>query len=193
MSHYTKNNPPINQWASLVESSVHKPGSLEWIESNIGNVLRSAIHNCGYWSSIDFIFPEPCEENNWLYDPDTKSFIGYFITQYQELYGYWSHNYAYRSHFFQISLDSNAKSYYTAGDAPQFVIDAFANRGVEVVIWDKSLNKDHPLLQKAKAECEKLNPPLNKSIASRIWNQSTPETFLSQWEARKAKHLKQSK
>ncbi len=193
MSYYTKNNPPINQWASLVARSIHAPGSAEWLESNIGNFLRAAVHDCGYWSSIDYIFPEPCKENDWLYDADTEFWIGYFITQYKELYGYWSYDYAYRSHFFQISLEPNVKSYYTAGDAPQFVIDAFANRGMEVVIWDKTLNKDHPLLQKAKAECEKLNPPLNKSVATRIWNQSTLETFLSAWEARKAKHSKQGK
>lgn len=193
MSYYTKNNPPINQWASLVARSIHEPGSAEWLESNIGNFLRAAVHECGYWSSIDYIFPEPCKENDWLYAADTESWIGYFITQYKELYGYWSHDYAYRSHFFQISLEPNVRSYYTAGDAPQFVIDAFANRGMEVVIWDKTLNKDHPLLQKAKAECEKLNPPLNKSVATRIWNQSTLETFLSAWEARKAKHSKQGK
>ncbi len=193
MSNYTKKNPPLNQWAALVEQSIHDPGSIEWMESNIENFLRAAIHACGYWSSIDHIFPEPCQENNWLYDPDTETFMGYFITRYEELYGSWSHNYAYRSHFFQVSPDPDGESYYTAGDAPQFLIDAFADQGIEVVIWDKPLSKDHPLLQKSKAECEKLSPPLNKSVATRIWNKSTPETFPAEWQARKAKHLKQGK
>ena len=193
MSEYTKKNPPLNQWASLVERSIHEPGSIKWIESNVGNVIRAAIHECGYWSSIDYIFPKPCQENNWLYNSDTKTIMGYFITQYEDLYGYWSHDYAYRSHFFQIAVDSDAQSYYTAGDAPQFLIDSFCDRGIEVVIWDKPLNKDHPLLQKAKAECQKLNPPLHKSVATRVWNKSNPETFMAEWEARKAKHLKQGK
>ena len=193
MSNYNKSNPPQNQWASLIERSIHDPSSIEWIESNIGNFLRSTIHDCGYWNSINLIFPEPCYENQWLYDSETKLFTGYFITEYEGLYGKWSHNYAYRSHFFQISSDFNTSSYYTAGDPPQFVIDTLADRGIETVIWDKSLNKDHPLLQKAKIEGETLIPPLNKSVAIRIWNQSTPETFLLMWEARKAKHLKQIK
>lgn len=193
MNNYTKNNPPQNQWASLIERSIHEPGSAEWVESDIGNFLRSAIHDCGYWNSIDLIFPEPCYENKWLYDSDTRSFIGYFITQYEGLYGYWSHNYAYHSHFFQILLNPSVNSYYTAGDPTQFVIDALADRAIELVIWDKHLHKEHPLLQKVKAECEKLDPPLNKSVATRIWNQSTPETFLSAWESRRAKHLKQAK
>ena len=191
MNIHNKSNPPDNQWISLIERSIHEPNSIEWIDSNIGNLLRSAIHDCGYWNSIDLIFPEPCLENKWLYDTDTKTFIGYFITQYKELYGYWSHDYAYRSHFFQTSFAPNIKSYYTAGDPPQFVIDTLADRAIEIVIWDKHLQKDHPMLQKAKAECENLNPPLNKSVATRIWNQSTPETFISKWEARKTKHLKQ--
>lgn len=191
MNNYTKSNSPQNQWASLIERSIYDPSSIEWVESNIGNFLRSTIHDCGYWNSINLIFPEPCYENQWLYDSETKLFTGYFITEYEGLYGNWSHNYAYRSHFFQISLDSNINSYYTAGDPPQFVIDTLANRDIEIVIWDKPLNKDHPLLQKAKIGCQKLIPPLNKSVATRIWNQSTPETFISIWEARKAKHLKQ--
>lgn len=94
--------------------------------------------------------------------------------------------------FFQISLDPNVSSYYTAGDSPQFVIDALADRAIEIVVWDKALNKDHPLLQKAKAECEKLNPPLNKSVATKIWNKSTPEIFPAEWAARKIKYSKQA-
>lgn len=191
MNNYTNSNTPQNQWASLIERSIHDPSSIEWIEFNIGNFLRSTIHDCGYWNSINLIFPEPSYENQWLYDSNTRLFTGYFITEYKELYGNWSRNYAHRSHFFQISLDSNISSYYTAGDPPQFVIDTLADCEIEIVIWDKSLSKDHPLLQKAKIECQKLNPPLNKSVATRIWNQSTPETFISTWEARKAKHLKQ--
>lgn len=193
MNSYNKNSPPQNQWASLIERSIHEPSSIEWIESNIGNFLRSSIHDCGYWNTINLIFPEPSYENQWLYDYKTKLFTGYFITEYEGLYGNWSYNHAYRSHFFQISLDSNIQSYYTAGDSPQFFIDTLADKGIEIVIWDKNLQKDHPMLQKAKIEGEKLIPPLNKSIATRIWNQSTPETFLSMWEVRKAKHLKQIK
>lgn len=187
---YTKQNPLPNQWVSLVERSIHEPGTLEWLDSNIGNLLRAEIHACGYWGTIGYIFPEPCQENSWLYDSETQSFMGYFITPYENLYGFWSPNYVYRSHFFQIFANSGGRSYYTAGDPPQFLIDAFANQGIEVVIWDKGLSKDHPLLQKAKAECEMLNPPLNKSVATRIWNKSTPESFLSMWEERKMKHLK---
>lgn len=193
MSYQTKNKPPVDRWISLVERSIHEPGSIEWLESNAGNLLRSALHNCGFWDSIDYIFPEPCQENNWLYDPDTKDFIGYFITKYKGLYGYWSHDYAYRSHFFYISLDSQKISYYNAGDVPQFVIDTFAASGKEIALWGKPLNKDHPLLQKAKAECEQLVPPLHKSIATKMWNNSTPETFIAKWEARKAKHGKVGK
>lgn len=189
MSNYTKHNPPPNPHLSLIARSIHEPGSIEWIESNICNWLISAIHECGYWSKIDYIFPEPCQENQWLYNVDTKSFIGYFIAQYEGLYGYWSNNYAYRSHFFKISTELNTQSYYTGGDPPQFLIDTFADKGSEIVIWEKTLNKDHPLLQKAKAECANLNPPLNKSVATRIWNKSTPVTFWTDWSARKAKHL----
>ncbi|MEP1079573.1 hypothetical protein NDI52_29630 [Leptolyngbya sp. PL-A3] len=192
MTVYSKQNPPPNQWVSLVKRSIHEPGTVEWLDSNIGNLLRAEIHACGYWGNIDHIFTEPCQENQWLYDPETESFTGYFITQYENLYGFWSHTYAYRSHFFQIFTTSEKRSYYTAGDPPQFLIDDLADQGMEVVIWDKELSKDHPLLQKAKAECEALDPPLNKSIATRIWNKSTSETFPSEWEARKQKHLKQS-
>ena len=191
MVHYTKKNPPPNQWELLVELSLHQPGTIEWWESNIGNVLRSVIHHCGYWQTIDSIFPEPCQNNDWLYNPDIKSYVGYFITRYEELYGYWSHNYAYRSHYFYISTEPKGEIYYTAGDPPQFLIDNFEKRGIEVVPWDKSLNKDHPLLQKAKAECQTFNPPLNKALATRIWNSSTLDTFMTEWEARKVKHLKQ--
>lgn len=190
MSQDTKKNPPLNQWVSLVEQSIHQPGTSEWLDSNIGNLIRAEIHCCGYWGTINYIFPEPSQENNWLYDPETETCIGYFITMYEGLFGSWSHEYAYRSHFFQLSINPEQTSYYMAGDPPQFLIDEFADRGIEVVIWDKALTKDHPLLQKAKAECEVLRPPLNKSIATRIWNQSTPENFLADWEARKARHLK---
>ncbi|MBE9013035.1 hypothetical protein IQ250_22815, partial [Pseudanabaenaceae cyanobacterium LEGE 13415] len=60
--------------------------------------------------------------------------------------------------------------------------------GKEIVIWDKVLSKDHPLLQKAKAECIELG--LNKAIATRTWNQSSPETFWQAWEIRKKKPKK---
>lgn len=182
---YNKQNPPPNQHLSLIARSIHDPESIEWIESNIQNVLIACIHECGYWQKIDYLFPLPCLENQWLWDLETKSFIGYFIAQYESLYGYWSDKYAFRSHFFQISTEPNIKSYYTAGDSPQFVIDNFADKGIEIVIWDKALNKDHPLLQKAKAECETLLPPINKSNATRIWNKSTPKTFWDDWTARK--------
>ncbi|KAM3113096.1 hypothetical protein [Phormidesmis sp. 146-33] len=60
---------------------------------------------------------------------------------------------------------ANRPSYYTAGDPPEFVIDQFRDQGKEIVIWDKALSKDHPLLQKAKAQCVALG--LNKAIATR--------------------------
>ncbi|KAM3091314.1 hypothetical protein ACKFKG_26040 [Phormidesmis sp. 146-35] len=47
---------------------------------------------------------------------------------------------------------ANRPSYYTAGDPPEFVIEQFRDQGKEIVIWDKALSKDHPLLQKAKAQ-----------------------------------------
>lgn len=185
----SKQNPPPTPHLSLIARSIYNPGSIEWIESNIHNFLIAAIHECGYWSKIDYIFPEPCQENDWLYDQDTKSFIGYFIAQYEGLYGYWSNKYAYRSHFFQISTQLGNSSYYTAGDPPQFFIDDFAEKGIEIVNWEKALNKEHPLLQKAKTECLMLNPPLSKSIATRIWNKSTPDLFWHEWTARKIKHI----
>ncbi|WP_088889841.1 hypothetical protein [Leptolyngbya ohadii] len=188
---YTKKNPPPNQWANLVAQSIHQPGTIDWLDSNIENWLRAEIHACGYWGQIDHIFPEPCPDNRWLYDEDTHSFTGYFITQYENLYGFWSHSFAYRSHFFQIFTSGNQRSYYTAGDPPQFVVDIFAKQGKEIATWDTVVSKDHPLLQKAKAECATLNPPLHKSIATKIWNKSTPDTFPAEWEARKQKHLNQ--
>jgi hypothetical protein len=181
---YIKKNPPENHWHALVAQSIHDVGTIDWLESNIENVIRSYLLQIGYYGNIDRIFPTPCQENQWLYDPDTSSCIGYFITRYEELYGAWSHDYAYRSHFFQIYFDGRC-SYYTAGDPPEFLIENFRNQGKEIVPWENALTKEHPILQKAKAECEALG--LNKSIATRIWNKATPETFESAWEARKQK------
>ncbi len=99
-----------------------------------------------------------------------------------ESYGTWNHDYAYRSrsvvsgesHFFQIYFDDRP-SYYTAGDPPEFLIENFRTQGKEIISWDNFLTKDHPILQTAKAECLELG--LNKSIATRIWNKNTLETF----------------
>ena len=181
---YTKKNPPANHWHALVSQSVHDPGSIEWLDSNIENIIRSYLLEIGYYGNIDRLFPTPCQENHWLFDLDTNSCLGYFITPYEELYGTWSHDYAYRSHFFQIYFDARP-SYYTAGDPPEFLIENFRTQGKEIVPWDNSLTKDHPILQVAKAECLELG--LNKSIATRIWNKNTLETFSSAWEARKQK------
>lgn len=219
MSYYTKKNPPPNQWIELVKQSVYEIGSIEWKESNAGNILRTWIHACGYWEEIEYIYPEPDQENDWLYDFDTGFYAGYFITQYEGLYGYWSNDYAYRSHYFNISIPEKWKdyytgdnllqllsdaytnvenpirraidAYYTAGDPPQFLINAFADQDLEVVPWDMSLSKEHPLLQKAKAECETLNLPFSKALATRIWNKSTPDTFITEWEVRKIKYQKE--
>jgi hypothetical protein len=174
---YTKNNPPANHWHALVSQSIHDPGSIEWLDSNIENTIRSYLLEIGYYANIEHIFPTPCQENQWLFDLETDSSIGYFITRYEELYGTWSYDYAYRSHFFQI--------YYGAGDPPEFLIKNFHSQGKEIVPWENSLTKDHPILQAAKAECVELG--LNKSIATRIWNKNTLETFSSAWDARKKK------
>ncbi len=184
---YTKKNPPENQWQNLVAQSIHEPETIEWLGSNIENLLRSYLHQIGYYGNIDHLFPTPSEENQWLYDSDTNSCMGYFITRYEGLYGSWSYDYAYRSHFFQIFCDDQP-SYYSAGDPPKFVIDQSRDQGKEIVIWDKALSKDHPLLQKAKAECIELG--LNKAITTRLWNQTTPETFWEAWENRKQKPKK---
>ena len=92
MDNYTKKNPPLNQWSSLVERSIYEQGTVEWKEANNGNLLRAVIHKCGYWGNIDYIFPEPSEENDWLYDSDNQSYVGWFIAQYEGLYGSWSHS-----------------------------------------------------------------------------------------------------
>ena len=184
---YTKKNPPINPWQTLVAQSIHEQGSLEWLDSNIENIYRSTLHQIGYYGNIDHLFPTPSAENQWLYTETSNSCVGYFITRYEDLYGSWSHNYAYRSHFFQIYCDDRP-AYYTAGDPPDFLIEQFRDQGKEIVIWDKALSKDHPILQKVKAECITLG--LNKGLATRIWNQTMPETFLEAWEARKNKPAK---
>ena len=184
---YTKQNPPTNPWQTLVARSIHEPGTTEWLESNIENIYRTSLHNIGYWDTIAHLYPTPTADNQWLYDEHTNSCIGYFITPYDNLYGTWSHDYAYRSHFFQIYCDDRRNSY-SAGDPPEFVIEHFRDRGKEIVPWEKSLTKDHPILQKAKAECLTLS--LNKSIATRIWNQTTLETFWPAWETRKNKSPK---
>jgi hypothetical protein len=191
MTHHPESTPPVNRWASLVKRSIHQPGSLEWLESNIGNFLRAALHDCGHWDAIDYIFPKPVQENHWLFDFETNSFMGYFLSQCEGHYGYWSHHYAYRSHFFQIFADPEKQSYYSTGDPPEYVIEALANQGIEVVRWGKFLQSDHPLLRKAKAECQTLNPPLCQSVVTAIWQQSTPDTFLTEWEALKATYLNQ--
>lgn len=95
-----------------------------------------------------------------------------------------SHDYAYRSHFFQIDF-KNRSSYYKAGDPPASVVEEFRSQVKEIALWDGICSRDHPILQKAKAECEVLG--LNKSIATRIWNKNTLETFSLAWEARKQK------
>lgn len=64
----------------------------------------------------------------------------------------------------------------------------FNYEGIEIVNWEKALNKAHLLLQKAKTECVVLNPPLSKSIATRIWHKSTPDLFWNEWTARRIKH-----
>ncbi len=189
MTNYTKNNPPLNQWATLVARSIHEPGSIDWLDSNMENYLRAVIHDCGYWSSIDHIFPTPCQENNWLYDEEQGNFMGFFLSEYEDLYGSWSEDFAYRSHMFQISLEDHRECYYTAADAPKFLIEKFTKAGVEVVMWDKELSKFHPLLQKAKKEAAELSPPIHTSVPTRIWNQTEPDLFWSEWEARKQKHL----
>jgi hypothetical protein len=181
---YNKKNPPANHWHALVSQSIHDPGSIGWLDSNIENVIRSYLLEIGYYGNIEHIFPTPCQENQWLFDLETDSSIGYFITRYEELYGTWSHDYAYRSHFFQIYFDDRP-SYYSAGDPPEFLVENFRIQGKEIVPWENSLTKDHPILQAAKAECVELG--LNKSIATRIWNKNTLETFSSAWDARKQK------
>jgi hypothetical protein len=189
---YIKKNPPENRWRSLVAQSIHDPETIDWLESNIENVLRGYLLEIGYYGNIDRIFPTPCQENHWLYDPETDSCTGYFIACYEGLYGAWSHDYAYRSrsvafgesHLSHLDFKS-CSSYYKAGDPPESVVEEFRSQGKEIALWDGICSKDHPILQKAKAECEVLG--LNKSIATRIWNKATPETFESAWEARKQK------
>jgi hypothetical protein len=181
---YTKKNHPENHWRALVAQSIHDPETIDWLESNIENLLRGYLLEIGYYGNIDRIYPTPCQENHWLYDPETDSCTGYFIACYEGLYGAWSHDYAYRSHFFQIDFKSYS-SYYKPGDPPASVVEEFRSQGKEIALWDGICSRDHPILQKAKAECESLG--LNKSIATRIWNKNTPETFESAWEARKQK------
>lgn len=111
----------------------------------------------------------------------------FFITKYENLYGKWSEDFAYRSHMFNISFDDYRQSYYTAADPPQFIVDEFTKKDMEIVLWDKELSKFHPLLQKAKKEAAELTPPIHKSIPTRIWNQTTPDYFWAEWEARKNK------
>jgi hypothetical protein len=181
---YTKKNPPENHWRSLVAQSIHDPETIDWLESNIENLLRGYLLEIGYYGNIDRIFPTPCQENHWLYDPETDSCTGYFIACYEGLYGAWSHDYAYRSHLFHIDFKS-CSSYYKAGDPPESVVEEFRSQGKEIALWDGICSRDHPILQKAKAECEVLG--LNKSIATRIWNKAILETFESAWDARKQK------
>ncbi len=156
---YIKKNQPENHWRALVAQSIHDPETIDWLESNIENLLRGYLLEIGYYGNIDRIYPTPCQENQWLFDLETNSCIGYFITRYNELYGNWSHDYAYRSHFFQIYFD-NRSSYYSAGDPPEFLIEDFRSQSKEIVLWNNALTKDHPILQAAKAECEEFG--LNK-------------------------------
>jgi hypothetical protein len=181
---YIKKNPPENHWHALVAQSIHDVGTIDWLESNIENVIRSYLLQIGYYGNIDRIFPTPCQENHWLYDPKTDSCTGYFIACYEGSYGAWSYEYAYKSHFFEIYLDGRC-SYYKSGDPPESIIEEFRNQGKEIVVLGGTSSRDHPILQKAKAECEVLG--LNKSIATRIWNKNTPKTFESAWEDRKQK------
>jgi hypothetical protein len=184
MAHHKKDSPP-NPWTDLVARSIHDPETIEWLDSNIENILRGCIHQIGYYGNIDHLFPPPTVDNQWLYDEDTNSCTGYFITRYSGLYGSWSNEYAYRSHFFQIFCSGDRPSHYSAGDPPQFLIDDFAKQGKEIVLWEQALSKDHPLLQKAKAESLALG--MNKAIATRLWNKATPDTFWQAWENRKSK------